>query len=86
MIDDFKVRCPYCEGHGVIQRSELVEKLSTPALRQRLDARVAGITTGCGNDHEPSGCAQLRKRSAFLESTIALEAEPKGVNTQNGFG
>ena len=43
MIDDFKVRCPYCEGHGVVQRSELVEKLTTPALRQRLDARIAEI-------------------------------------------
>jgi len=43
MTDDFKVRCPLCEGHGELLRSELAEKLTTAALRQRLDARIAEI-------------------------------------------
>ena len=41
-----KVKCPLCEGHGEVLRSEMVERLTNPELRNRLDARIAEILEG----------------------------------------
>jgi len=38
-----KVRCPFCEGRGELSRTEIAERLTTPELRKRLDARIAEI-------------------------------------------
>jgi hypothetical protein len=38
-----KVKCPMCEGRGELTRTEIAEKLTTPELRKRLDARIAEI-------------------------------------------
>jgi hypothetical protein len=38
-----KVKCPLCEGQGEILRPELVERVTNPELRKRLDARLAEI-------------------------------------------
>lgn len=38
-----KVQCPLCEGYGQLSRTALAEKLTTPELRRRLDARIAEI-------------------------------------------
>jgi hypothetical protein len=38
-----KVKCPLCEGHGEVLRSEMVERLTNTELRKRLDARIAEI-------------------------------------------
>lgn len=38
-----KVRCPLCEGRGELLRTEIAERLTTPELRKRLDARMAEI-------------------------------------------
>lgn len=38
-----KVRCPFCEGRGELLRTEIAERLTTPELRKRLDARIAEI-------------------------------------------
>jgi hypothetical protein len=38
-----KVKCPLCEGRGDVLRSELVERITNPELRKRLDARIAEI-------------------------------------------
>jgi hypothetical protein len=38
-----KVMCPLCEGQGELTRAEVAEKLTTPELRRRLDARIAEI-------------------------------------------
>ena len=47
-----KVKCPLCEGQGEVLRSEMVERLTNPELRKRLDARIAEIleseTAGVG--------------------------------------
>ena len=38
-----KVKCPLCEGRGEVLRSEMVERITNPELRKRLDARIAEI-------------------------------------------
>ena len=38
-----KVKCPLCEGLGEVLRSEMAERLTNPALRKRLDARISEI-------------------------------------------
>jgi len=38
-----KFKCPLCEGRGEVLRSEIAEQFTNPELRQRLDARIAGI-------------------------------------------
>lgn len=38
-----KLKCPLCEGQGELTRTEVAERLTTPELRQRLDARIAEI-------------------------------------------
>jgi hypothetical protein len=38
-----KVRCPFCEGRAQLSKIEVAEKLTTPELRKRLDARLAEI-------------------------------------------
>jgi hypothetical protein len=43
-----KVECPLCEGHGELTRTEVAEKLTTPELRKRLDARIAEILEDAG--------------------------------------
>jgi hypothetical protein len=43
MAENNKVKCPLCEGQGEVLRSEVVERLRTPELRKRLDARIAEI-------------------------------------------
>jgi hypothetical protein len=43
-----KVECPLCDGHGELTRTEVAEKLTTPELRKRLDARIAEILEDVG--------------------------------------
>jgi hypothetical protein len=43
MTKDIVVRCPLCEGQGELRGSEIAEKLTTPELRKRLDARIAEV-------------------------------------------
>jgi hypothetical protein len=43
-----KMKCPLCEGHGELSRSEVAERFTTPELRKRLDARIAEILEGAG--------------------------------------
>lgn len=40
------LKCPLCEGRGELEFSELNEKLCNPALRKRLEARIAEILEG----------------------------------------
>jgi len=47
MTENVSLKCPLCEGHGEISRAQLAEKLTSPALRQRLDARIAEILEEC---------------------------------------
>lgn len=46
MAEDKKVKCPLCEGEGKLLRSDFVERVTTPELRKRLDARIAEILEG----------------------------------------
>lgn len=46
MAEDYKVKCPLCEGRGELLRSEIAERFTTPELRKRLDARIAEILEG----------------------------------------
>jgi hypothetical protein len=39
---DFKVPCPFCDGHGELTRSEITEKLS-PAELRKLGDQLAEI-------------------------------------------
>jgi hypothetical protein len=41
------VKCPLCEGAGVLLPSVIVERFSNPELRKRLDARIAEIVANC---------------------------------------
>jgi hypothetical protein len=41
--DKETVRCPFCEGRGQLSPIEIAEKLTTPELRKRMDARLAEI-------------------------------------------
>jgi len=43
MAENYKVKCPLCEGHGELLRSEIAERFTTPELRKRMDARIAEI-------------------------------------------
>jgi hypothetical protein len=43
MAEDSKLKCPLCEGRGEVLRSELVDRFRNPALRKRLDRRIAEI-------------------------------------------
>ena len=43
MEETGKLKCPLCEGRGEMLRSEMVERLTNPDLRKRLDARMAEI-------------------------------------------
>lgn len=38
-----KVKCPLCEGQGELLASVLIEKVSNPELRKRLETRIAEI-------------------------------------------
>jgi len=38
-----KVKCPLCEGQGDLLASALIEKVSNPELRKRLETRIAEI-------------------------------------------
>jgi len=38
-----KLKCPLCEGQREVLRSDIVERLTNPELRRRLDARIAEI-------------------------------------------
>ena len=38
-----KLQCPLCEGRGEVSRADIVERFTTPELRQRLNARIAEI-------------------------------------------
>lgn len=49
-----KVKCPLCEGHGELTRTEMAEQFASRELRQRLDARIAEILEG----NEPAAVGQ----------------------------
>lgn len=38
-----KVQCPLCEGQGELSPTTVLEKFSSPELRERFDARIAEI-------------------------------------------
>ena len=38
-----KVKCPLCEGKGELLASALMEKVSNPELRKRLETRIGEI-------------------------------------------
>ena len=38
-----KVKCPLCEGQGELLASALIETVSNPELRKRLETRIAEI-------------------------------------------
>jgi hypothetical protein len=52
------VKCPLCEGQGELSATAIVERLSTPELRKRFDARIAEIA-------EISGVALGAPNKAF---------------------
>ena len=38
-----RVRCPLCEGHGEVRRSQLIEFFSDPELKSKLDGYLAAV-------------------------------------------
>jgi hypothetical protein len=38
-----RFKCPLCEGFGELTTTAIAEKLATPELRRRLEARLAEI-------------------------------------------
>lgn len=42
-MTDLKMECPLCDGRGQILRSDVVERLGTPDLRARFEARIEEI-------------------------------------------
>ncbi len=76
-----KVKCPLCEGQGELLASALIEKVSNPELRKRLETRIAEIAEN--SNLVPVGTAKdfdFQKRSAHLESnTPDLAAEPERI-------
>jgi len=39
-----RVRCPLCEGHGEVRRSQLTEFFSDPELKSKVDGYLAIVT------------------------------------------
>jgi hypothetical protein len=37
------LKCPLCEGHGEVRRAELVERLTDPELKPKIDSYLTGI-------------------------------------------
>lgn len=42
------LRCPLCQGHGELRRSELDEWLSDPALRDAVERRIRDLSARTG--------------------------------------
>ena len=38
-----RLRCPLCEGHGEVRRSQLMEFFSDPELKSKLDNYLAAV-------------------------------------------
>jgi hypothetical protein len=37
------LKCPLCEGHGEVRRSQLIDFFSDPELKSKIDAYLASI-------------------------------------------
>ena len=38
-----RLKCPLCEGHGEVRHSQLIEFLSDPELKSKIDAYLAVV-------------------------------------------
>lgn len=72
MAENDKVKCPLCEGHGELSRSDIAERFTTPELRKRLDARIAEILEG----------AEVLANAAGTPTTRNFEKEVHTWNPQ----
>lgn len=41
-----KMKCPFCEGRGELERSTVSEMVASPELRRRLEIRIEEIVRG----------------------------------------
>ena len=63
--DDF-LKCPLCQGRGEIRRAEMIERLTDPDLKPRIDSYLAGITkTGDEPNEFTTAGANARKTRDF---------------------
>jgi len=46
MANEEAMKCPMCKGQGQMRRAEIVQMLSDPALRARIQTYLAELTRG----------------------------------------
>lgn len=63
---DDVVKCPFCQGHGELRRTEIIDRLSGADLPKLLEIYLAEMNKPAGNDGEAVGNG-AKRRDFFQE-------------------
>ncbi|HKN34648.1 MAG TPA: hypothetical protein VJX16_15525 [Terriglobales bacterium] len=65
---DDVVKCPFCEGHGELRRTEIIDRLTGTDLPELLEIYLAELTKPAGSDENSTpGGNGAKPRDFFQE-------------------
>jgi hypothetical protein len=75
--NDHRLRCPVCQGHGELRRSEILNLLSDPDFKKRLDIYLAELrspTEDCEEETAHLVSTEAKSREFGTEYTVGTPA------------